>query len=75
MQLCLLVFDFMVYPDPKVFIFKTKNRLMVEADFLVLCCHARHLQQIHQNENFCMMYGLAVIVSVVTLNICQILMK
>ena len=43
--------------------------------FLVLCYHARHLQQIHWNENFCRMYGLAVIASIARLNICQILMR
>ena len=35
----------------------------------------RHLQQIHWIENFCRMYGLAVIASVSRLNICQILMR
>ena len=49
--LCLIVFNFMVYPDPKFLIFKTKKRphffLRLEADFFILCYHARHLQQIH----------------------------
>ena len=50
--------------------------LRLEADFFVLSCyHARHLQQIHWNENFCRMFGLAVIASDAWLNICQILMR
>ena len=38
--------------------------------FLILCYHARHLQQIH-----CRIYGLVVIVCIARLNICQILMS
>ena len=61
-------------------IFKTKkwfhSFLRSETDFfLILCYHARHLQQIHLNENFCRMYSVGVIASVATLNICQILMR
>ena len=70
----------MVYPDPKFLIFKTKKRphFFSEAGgwfFLILCYHARHLQQIHWNKLLFWMYGLAVIASVPTLNICQILMR
>ena len=51
--LCLIVFDFMVYPDPKFLISKTEkwpqfvSEVILEAVFLILCHHARHLQQIH----------------------------
>ena len=78
--LCLIVSDRKVYPDPKFLIFKTKKwphfffwGYMLF--FLILCYHTRHLEQIHWNENFCRMYGLAVIASVARLNICQILLK
>ena len=77
--MCLIVFDLMVYPDPKFLIFKTKKRphffSKVRGCFFILCYHARHLQQIHSDENFCRMYVLSTIVSVATLNICQILMR
>ena len=73
------VWSYMVYPDPKFLIFKTKKCpcffLRLEAFFSILCYRARHLQQIHWNENFCRMYVLAVIASVARLNICQILMR
>jgi hypothetical protein len=50
-QLCLIVCDCMVYLDPIFLYLKLKNSLIfflrLEADFLILCYHARHLQQIH----------------------------
>ena len=67
---CLIVFDFMVYHGPNFLISKTKKRLIF---FLRL--EARHLQEIHWYGNFCWMYGLALIVSIPTLNTCQILMR
>ena len=39
--------------------------LWLEAVF-ILCYPASHLQQIHWNENFCRMYGLGVILSVLS---------
>ena len=43
--------------------------------FLILFYHVRHLQQIRLNENFCRIYGLAVIETVTTLKIfCQMFM-
>ena len=67
---CAIVFGFMVYPDPIFF-------LMLETDFLsTLCHHTKHLQHLYfKMKIFCRMNGLAVIVSVATLNICQILMR
>jgi hypothetical protein len=47
----------------------------VRGNFFVLFHHARHFPQIHQNENFCRIYGLAVVASVARLKICQILMR
>ena len=77
--LCLIVFDRMVHPDPKFLIFKTKKRPHIFSEvrdcFFILCYHARHFLKIHWNENFCRIYGLGVIASVATLNICQILMR
>ena len=76
--LCAIVFEPMVYHDPKFLISKTKKLthffLRLE-DVFILLYHTRQLQQIHWNENFYRMYGLAVIASVARLNICQILMR
>ena len=43
--------------------------------FLILCYHARHLQQIHWSKLLCGMFGLTVKSSIAGLNICQILMR
>ena len=72
------MFDGMVYPGPKFLILKTKKDLIfseVRGWFFILCYHGRLLQQIHWNENFCRMYGLALIVSLARLNICWILTR
>ena len=51
--LCLVVFDCMVYHDPKFLINKIEkwpqfvSEVILEAGFLILCHHARHLQQNH----------------------------
>ena len=50
--------------------------LWTEADFfLILCYHARHLQQIPLSKLLCGMYGLTAKSSIARLNICQILMR
>ena len=71
--LCAVVFDSMVYWDPKFLIIRTKKWphffLRLEAVFFILYYHARHLQLIYWNENFCRMYGLAMIATVARLNI------
>ena len=59
--------DFMVFPGPRVLIFKTKKIASffegLEADFFYPM-----LSQIRSNENFCrILYGLAVIESATTL--------
>ena len=78
-QLCLILCDCMVYPDPKFFIFKTKKRTHflpeVRGWFFILCYHARHLQQIYWSKLLCGMYGFTAKSSIATLNICQILMR
>ena len=56
LQLCfiaLIVCDFMVYPDPKCFIFKTKNGLIYFSEdegwfFLILCYRLFFLRSIAQ---------------------------
>ena len=53
----------------KFLIFKTKKTtsfLGWKLIFLILCYHARHLQQIYWNKFFCGMYGLAVMLSLAT---------
>ena len=64
------IFDF------KLLIWYNHFFLRLETDFFsVLCYHEMYLQQIHWNENLCRMYGLAMIASVATVNICQILRR
>jgi hypothetical protein len=78
--LCAIVCDFMVYPDPKFIIFKTKKQLHFSLRFkanffMILCYHARHLLQIHWSKLLCGMYGFMAKSSVSRLNICRILMR
>ena len=42
---------------------------------MILCYHARHMQEIHWSKLLSGMYGLMAKSSVATLNICQILMR
>ena len=49
--------------------------LKLKTPHFFLRLEARHLQEIHWYGNFCWMYGLALIVSIPTLNTCQILMR
>ena len=76
-QLCLIVWFTLTL---NFWYLKLKNGLIYFSEdggwfFLILCYHARHLQQIHWNTNLCRMYGLVLIASVATLNICQILTR
>ena len=54
---------------------KLKNFLSMRLIFLILCYHARHLQQIHWSKLLCGMYGFTAKSSISRLNICQILMR
>ena len=72
----LIVCDFMVHPDHKFLIFKTKNGLIYfsEDESFFFVDPARHLQQIHWSKLFCGMYSTAKL-SISRFNICQILMR
>ena len=50
---------------------KLKNGLVFFSEnggwfFLILCYHAKHLQQIHWNKIFCTMYGLCMMLTIPT---------
>ena len=66
----------MFYPDPKLLIFKTKKwtHFFSEADFFDPML-SRKTFATNLNKLLFWMYGLTVIASVPTLNICQILMR
>ena len=75
--ICAIVFDFMVYPDPIFFIFKTKKWphffLRLQTDFFWSFVIMQGICNKLMKWKFCRMYGLAMIMSITTLNICQIL--